>query len=249
MASRGRTLTRKGQRRHRIPSRGRNRIKKAAKKAAAARAAEEKLDKIRRRHEKNRSPTREEARGINLGLFGPSKKWQEQQMASHEQAAIDEAAPAIEEQAVQMYINQQNQQARAAEAARQEAIRNSVRIQEAQRLGRERIMYGDDPDITRRYHLRPGERELHELFLSLPLEERQDFLDKVLAPENLTEHQLNAMNVRGFGLDPIYDQTYKGGKRKKRRKSRKRRVKKKTKSKKRKSKKRRRKRRKTRRKK
>ena len=215
------------------------------KKAAAARAAEEKADKIRRRHEKNRSPTRKERRSINLGLFGPSKKWQEQQMASYVQAAIDEAAPAIEEQAVQMYINQQ---ARAEAATRQKAIINSVQrqeAQEAQRLGRERIIYGDDPRSTKRFLLRPGERELHQQFQALPLEERQDFLEEVLAPKNLTDHQLNAINVRGFGLDP----TYEGGKRKKRRKSRKRRVKKKTKSKKRKSKKRRRKRRKTRRKK
>ena len=152
--------------------------------------------------------------------------------------AIVERWPQLKARAVQEYEIEQNQRTLAEEEARQEAIRNSARIQEAQRLARERIMYGDVPDSTKRFLLRPWERELHQLFLSLPLEERQDFLDKVLAPENLTEHQLNAMNVRGFGLDP----TYEGGKRKKRRKSRKRTVKRKTKSKKRKSKKRRRKR-------
>ena len=159
--------------------------------------------------------------------------------------AIEERWPLLKALAVQEYEIEQNQQTLAAAAARQEAIRNSARIQEAQRLARERIMYGDNPGSTKRFLLRPGERKLHQQYMALPSKERKDFLDKVLAPENLTEHQLNAMNVRGFGLD----QTYKGGKRKKRRKSRKRRVKKKTKSKKRKSKKRRRKRRKTRRKK
>ena len=247
MPRRGRpgTPPRTEKRRERRPAAAAREAAAAAREAAASIAEEHRdarLAKMQERRRKNKTPPPEVRKMVNLGVRDPSKKWREQQLDYHTIAAINAVAPAIEEQAVQMYINQQNQQARAEEAAIREEEENAALRARALTAKQERVMFG--PEY---FNMFGNDLPLHNKFnrKHARRENTRSFI------ENLPVSDLDIRAVTERALWPSSSQlsTRRGGKRKKRRKSRKRRVKKKTKSKKRKSKKRRRKRRKTRRKK